>query len=277
MSARASPLHIDFSAGRGVNSRALPHAVLRPSGTDVSILEYAVSGRGFVRGRSGTFFTEPGDFLLFEPGVAQDYGMDVDVGRWDHIWFCFTARAAWYDLLDWPEPSPGILRLHVASRDLRRRLQARLESALAIANGPLARREEFVMNALEEVLLWCDTVNPRSEHARLDGRIRAALEHVCERYAEPLTVEGLAKIACLSPSRFSHLFRAQVGATPMQYLERQRIAHARSLLVMSASPVSRIAYEVGFASPFYFTRVFGRSVGMSPRAFRRAGAARRAP
>jgi AraC family 4-hydroxyphenylacetate 3-monooxygenase operon regulatory protein len=44
---------------------------------------------------------------------------------------------------------------------------------------------------------------------------------------------------------------------------------ARSLLTLTSSPVSEIAYQVGFRSPFYFTRVFKRAAGMSPAAFRK--------
>ena len=82
---------------------------------------------------------------------------------------------------------------------------------------------------------------------------------------------ALAIAAGLSVSRLSHLFHAQVGVTPMQYLERLRIQHARELLLMSGRSVSEVAYAVGFENPLYFSRVFRRHAATSPRAFRKFG------
>jgi AraC family transcriptional regulator of arabinose operon len=59
-------------------------------------------------------------------------------------------------------------------------------------------------------------------------------------------------------SRYSHLFREQVGATPRQYIEQQRPNSARQLLELTPMSVKETVYEVGFASPFYFTLRFNK-------------------
>lgn len=124
------------------------------------------------------------------------------------------------------------------------------------------------MNALEEVLLWCDAENPR--HAGpADPRVRAAMDHCVRNLADAITLASLAKACGLSPSRLSFLFQAEVGASPMRWLERQRLVRAKDLLEATVEPIGEVAEQVGFADAFYFSSRFRRAFGMSPRAWRK--------
>lgn len=256
------------AVGRGQNSRANPHHVFRPGGSDTWLLEYTVSGCGVVRRDERLFKVNPGDFLLFKPATPQDYGMDEQVGEWDHIWFCFHPRPHWHDWLVWPELAEGIYCLPLRDERTRRYLLERMEMALKITRGIHLRRYDFIMNVLEEVLLNGDDWNPVRQQSCLDERIRTALNYLCDHSAQRITLSDLAKACSLSPSRLSHLFKAQMGETPMQYLEQRRIERAGILLQMTRKTVSQVAYEIGFENPFYFSRVFKRHTGKSPRQIR---------
>ena len=74
--------------------------------------------------------------------------------------------------------------------------------------------------------------------------------------------------AGLSPSRLRHLFGEQMGVSPRQFQEDQRLRRARDLLALSRHTIGEIALEVGFSNPFYFTLRFKKQTGESPRAFR---------
>jgi AraC family transcriptional regulator of arabinose operon len=124
------------------------------------------------------------------------------------------------------------------------------------------------MNILEEILLTCDIWNPASRTASLDDRIRTALNYLCDNSAKRITLADLGRVCSLSPSRLSHLFKQRMGETPMQYLEQRRIERAKDLLQMTGKTVSQVAYEIGFENPFYFSRVFKRRTGKSPRQIR---------
>ncbi len=263
------PLIVESGAiGRAQNNQRHPHHVFRPGGSNIWLLEYAVAGRGWIRTPESTTPVEPGNFFIYKPLIAQDYGMDRNVGAWDHIWISFSPRPHWHDWLNWPEKSGGIFVLNLADRATRRQLLARMEHALQVFAGTHTRRRDLVLNVLEEILLTCDAWNPASKTARLDERIRAALRHLCEHAAERITLQDLAKVCGLSPSRLSHLFKEQVGETPLQYLEQRRIEIARDLLQMTGKSVSQIAYEVGFNNPFYFSRIYRRRMGIPPSATR---------
>ena len=250
--------------GRGQNDRKNPHHVFRPGGANIWLLEYTVSGAGWVRAGEEVRRLTPGDFLIFKPYVEQDYGMDAQAGAWDHIWFCFSPRPHWHDWLNWPEAGKGALCLSMQGTELRRQLVERMEYAGRVWSGILDRRRDLVLNVLEEILLYADAWNPSGKAALLDDRIRDVLAYLCENSASRITLQALARVGSLSPSRLSHLFREQMGETPMQYLEKRRMERAQDLLQMTGKTVSQVAYDVGFNNPFYFSRVFKRRMGINP-------------
>ncbi len=250
--------------GRGQNNLNNRHHISRADGTNIWLLEYTVSGAGWVRTGEMIHSLMPGSFLVFKPCVEQEYGMDLEVGAWDHIWFCFSPRPHWHDWLNWPELDSGVMFLSIKDANLGKQLMKRMEHALRMSYGILDRRQDLMMNVLEEILIHADAWNPSRKTAMLDDRIRDVLTYLCENSARRIVLEELAKVSSLSESRLSHLFREQMGETPMQYLEKRRIEQAQNLLQMTGKTVSQVAYEVGFNNPFYFSRVFKRRMGMNP-------------
>lgn len=86
----------------------------------------------------------------------------------------------------------------------------------------------------------------------------------------PITLEDAAAQARISPFHFLRLFSDVLGVTPHQYLLRSRLRHAARRLADDDSPVTDIAYDVGFADLSNFVRTFGRAAGASPLKFRQA-------
>lgn len=207
--------------------------------------------------------------VLLRPGTRHDYGTASPSGTWDLLWAHFHPRPHWHEWLAWPEVAPGLMRITLRDPLIRQKIVTRLLETHRLATGALKQRETFALNALEEVLLWCGTQNPRSEQARLDGRVRECMDYLCHNLAAKVTLDGLAELANLSVSRLAHLFREQVGLTPQQFLEQQRLERARLLLELSGRNIGDIASDVGFDNPFYFTLRFKRLTGMSPRDYRK--------
>ncbi len=266
--------HVPFGAGR-TDALGPDEDVYRGHGMDGWIINYTHEGRGCIGTDADAFTVTTGDLLLFRPLVKHEYGCDPEAGRWVHLWAYFFPRPVWHDLLAWPETAGGVCRLAAGPGDLRTRVVQLFEHIIQVSRSPLRRREAFAMSALESLLLWCDTVNPRSRDAGFDKRIQRALTLLCDRHQEQISIERLARWCDLSSSRLSHLFRAEVGMTPLRYLERHRIAKASDLLLMTGKPVSEVAREVGFRSPLYFARIFKRATRQTPSDFRRNP--RRAP
>ena len=141
-----------------------------------------------------------------------------------------------------------------------------------LATGRRHHRHALALNALEETLLRLDEYNVRSpahRDGRLDARLSAAIDRLCRDLSHPWDVDALAEVAGLSPSRFAHRFRTELGETPRRFIERTRIARARQLLIGTDLPVQDIASAVGFGDPFHFSRRFHALTGAPPTQARR--------
>jgi transcriptional regulator GlxA family with amidase domain len=102
-------------------------------------------------------------------------------------------------------------------------------------------------------------------------RMLRARDEMDRRYAEPLDIPTLARIAHVSEAHFIRTFRATFGETPNRYLQRRRVERAMWLLRSTDRTVTDICMSVGFSSLGTFSRVFGEIVGEPPSAYRRRG------
>lgn len=84
------------------------------------------------------------------------------------------------------------------------------------------------------------------------------------------SVADYARALAVSPAHLTRLVRAATGQPASALIEARLIREARRELVYTDLPVSRVAYTLGFEDPAYFSRVFTRATGLSPRAFRQS-------
>ena len=92
--------------------------------------------------------------------------------------------------------------------------------------------------------------------------------YVSEHLSEPLSVDGLCSAFRLSRVELYELFRARFSCSPGEYLRTRRLQRAADLLAHTRRPVAAIAADCGFSDYNYFSKVFKRRNGISPRAYR---------
>jgi len=83
-----------------------------------------------------------------------------------------------------------------------------------------------------------------------------------------VNLEDLASSLNIGYSLFRKVFRAYTGFSPGQYHLELRINHAMNLLTMTTLPLAVIGDRVGMDPPGYFSRLFKKKTGYSPREFR---------
>ena len=82
------------------------------------------------------------------------------------------------------------------------------------------------------------------------------------------SVSQYAKALSISPTHLSRLTRAANGSSALRMIEARLMREARRNLAYTNLSISSIAYTLGFTDPAYFSRVFTRDAGISPKAFR---------
>jgi AraC-like DNA-binding protein len=100
-------------------------------------------------------------------------------------------------------------------------------------------------------------------------QVKRACEKLESDLGGKISLDRIATEFGLSVSHFSRAFRVSTGLPPHQWLLRQRANTAKQLMGVRDLPLSEIAISAGFANQSHFTRVFSRTAGVSPAAWRR--------
>jgi len=100
---------------------------------------------------------------------------------------------------------------------------------------------------------------------RIVEKVKAYID---SRASSKISIGELTKIVYLSPFYLGRIFKDETGLSPIQYSISNKIASAKSLLANSDMSVSEIAAELGYDSIHYFSKMFSKVVGVSPRAYR---------
>ena len=85
---------------------------------------------------------------------------------------------------------------------------------------------------------------------------------------QDISLHSVASAADVSPNHFSTIFSQETGETFIDYLTRVRINKSKELLLTTQLRSADIAYDVGFGDPHYFSYIFKKHTGISPREFR---------
>lgn len=194
-------------------------------------------------------------------------------------------------LLDAPLPDPGL-----APPDFFERIYphdalvspALLRLRAATAASQNVPSSGWLMEQSRDVLLRLFIAQhvTRAEVESLPAVRAATREELYRRlyrardYADALssmsiTLDDMARIACLSPTHFLRTFKQVFHETPHRYLTTRRLERAQRLLRQTDLPVTDICFAVGFESLGSFSSLFKRRMGYSPLAYRQACCAKR--
>lgn len=99
-------------------------------------------------------------------------------------------------------------------------------------------------------------------------RARVAISFPRRHSAEPLDLDGLAKVAGVSKYHFLRTFRRAVGISPYQFLLTFRMRQAALRLLTSSDSVTSVGFESGFGDLSTFNGHFRELFGLSPREYR---------
>lgn len=104
--------------------------------------------------------------------------------------------------------------------------------------------------------------------AELYRRLHRTRDYARASLDQPLTLDDLARAACLSPTHLLRAFKQVFHQTPYQYLTELRLTRACHLLTHTSLSVTEISLAVGFESLGSFSWLFHQRLGRSPQAYR---------
>lgn len=135
---------------------------------------------------------------------------------------------------------------------------------------PDLTRVKTLISPLVSMLVLSSMKSKKTNTSQMADYIYSHIVSIIDSsYAENLTIESLAEACHCSISHISHLFKKKSGITIFQYLTKVRLKHARNLLKNTDLLISEISGKTGFSDPNYFSYVFSKEEGISPRVYRK--------
>lgn len=162
-----------------------------------------------------------------------------------------------------PESSEGMWLQHALDEEIAIVPDARLASCIAELRAYIERPFES-LEIGERIRRCVHALSPGAPPSRKpDQRITTVLATIRERDDLRMSLDEAAELAFLSPSRFAHLFKEQLGLPYSRYMLWRKLTRAM-VTIASERTISAAAHAADFADAAHMTRTFYQMVGMAP-------------
>ncbi|MEA4893626.1 MAG: response regulator [Oscillospiraceae bacterium] len=132
-------------------------------------------------------------------------------------------------------------------------------------NMPVENLKDYLMSVFRTAVEMRDLEAQRQNSDIIDS----AIKYIDKNYAdENISLNSVAQAINISANYLSALFSQKMGISFVEYLTQKRMLRARQLLRRSGKRSGEIAYEVGYKDPRYFSFVFKKTQGCTPRSYR---------
>ncbi len=120
---------------------------------------------------------------------------------------------------------------------------------------------------LDNMTTLAGTIHNQAEE-KDETTVSKACKYIQENFRRELSLDDVSKEVNVSPYYFSKLFKEEVGENFIDYLTALRISNAKELLLRPVLTIREAGLQSGYADPNYFSRIFKKHTGMTPREYR---------
>lgn len=233
---------------------------IKRSNSDCYCIEYIISGRGTIETEQGNLFPEEGDIYLLYKGENHCY-YSAEENPWVKIWINFSGELV-DGLIDAYKLRHHYV-FHYDGEKYFREMHAVLERK-DISSTEIMSRVSIIFHSLVQKLYELIKRDSRS----ISNEAQVLKNFIDSNIYSQLSTEILASHIYKSQSQTIRIFKSAYGITPYEYYTGIRIKKAMSLLRSTGLSIKEIAYKLSFCDEHYFSNVFKKYTGMSPREYR---------
>ncbi|MDN3670450.1 AraC family transcriptional regulator [Echinicola jeungdonensis] len=243
------------------------HYRVRPEGIPQHILIYCIKGKGWVEVDGKKWEVKPNEYVILPSNEPHKYGA-LQENPWSIFWVHFNGNEAKEisNVLKrngqlFVHHAPFTLKLEKSWQEIYQTLESGyMTENLLISNSSL--RSFFLILAFGASMGQNAPVKDLKAIDQSIAFMRANLDHCW-----PL--KDLAKKVNLSKSHYANEFKNHTGYSPIVYFNHLKIQKACQYLQFTNLNINEVANALGFGDPYYFSRLFSKSMGISPSGYRK--------
>jgi AraC-like DNA-binding protein len=253
---------VPVAAGRSEAGAGLP---ARAASENEFIFVYCVRGRGWCEIEGNRHEIMPGQLLVIPPKSPASFATYGE-RLWSLIWIQLaTANTSPFTAKS--NVTPHTVTLGPSEKQL---ILGLFQDVLHAFEMPCPQRLQQVSRRAMTLLDGSISIARKSPQMETDAasRIGRTIEYMREHLNEPLRAATLAGVANMSLPHYFAQFKRVIGSSPIDYLIKLRMEHARQLLEQTSWSVKEVAVSLGYDDPLYFSRVFKSVNQTAPSDFR---------
>lgn len=250
----------------GYYPKAKFHLRKRAQGAEQNILIYCVEGNGIVTIKSVRHTIVPGDFIIIPHGISHSYETNEKT-PWTIYWCHFKGDQA-DALVKWLYAKGESYKYSVEFVQERITLFDQLytyfEQGYSVEN--LTYINLLLLQFLSS-FIYSDKYKTKLSEKNTD-MLEKSIFFMQNNLEKSLTLSELAASVNLSNSHYSAIFRKKTGFPPIEYFNHLKIQKACQYLQFTKLRIREIAFKIGIEDPFYFSRLFTKTMGYGPKEYR---------
>jgi len=257
-----------FPIRLGYQENAINQSMNREKGIPEFTLHYVVKGKGYFEFNNQSILQKEGDLIIIPPNFSYFHFSDPDE-PWSRYWVHFIGRQGgnFVKLLGIDKKNPSInIPSDSNLMNTWEEIYTWYNSGFSYTNlvGASTACSKFLGRILH--LKFKSENRPKSSSDKIQNSIDFMKENLHRSYR----LEQLANNAGLSATLYRNLFKEITSMSPIDFFIHLKIMHARQLLEMSHYTIQEVAELIGYEDPFYFSRIFKKIEGVSPKEYRKS-------
>ncbi len=249
----------------GFFPHAQKHFRERKEGLEEYIFLCCTAGRGTVEVEGKAYPLGENEAFCIPRRKAHRYWADAD-DPWSILWVHFKGE----DCSLYPLEECRVCRF--ASRDTVRRMEFLFDLLFRTLRSDYTLGNFIYLSQVLSLILG-ETYARKQDSAgtaRMNKTVTKCIRYMYSHLSESITLEQLAEHAKLSKSSLSAAFQTCTGHAPMDFFIRLKMQEACKLLRSDRRYIYEVAQRLGYQDQYYFSRIFKKVIGMSPKEYLRS-------
>jgi AraC-like DNA-binding protein len=263
--ARSHPLSRDlFPTSAGVYLKVSERRPYTIDPIPDTFIGYCSAGLGELVMENSSIEINPGDLIILRRGEPVFMGPKSG-GCWS-LYFLLYEGEQEQHYTNYLKTGNGVVNIGAQPR-----IATEIDTLVGIQ--PSILRPEVMTEAacrLKWMLAWLGgLIAARNGAKTSDAFLDRTITFMIARLDSQIDLTELAQLHNLSKFQFARHFQERTGQAPISYFIQMKMQRACELLDSTSSDIKAIAECLGYSDPYYFSRLFKNSVGLSPQQYRR--------